>query len=316
MNAWSRSQFIGRSLSMALAASAPANAQSSSGTLRIGCAANDDFAQAYYAANTGFFDAAGLKVEIQTLSSGAAAADAVIGGSLDIAITTPLLLANGHLRGIPFAIIAAGPIATTKSKSTALCVAKNGPVQAAKDLVGKTVGLNTLHTVLQLGLDAYLTANHVDVSSVQAVEIVFSAAPPALQRGTIAAAVLPEPFLTIALEKGGLRSLADPYSYIAPRFLVGAWFTSRQFAQQHPDVVRKFSEVIYQTARWARTHGDQSAAILGKYTKIPPDVIHSMARAEYADRMDISDMQAVLDAAVRYGLLAKPVHAADLVVTA
>jgi ABC-type nitrate/sulfonate/bicarbonate transport system substrate-binding protein len=72
---------------------------------------------------------------------------------------------------------------------------------------------------------------------------------------------------------------------------------------------------MYQTARWAKTHHDESAAILEKYAKIPPDLLHSMSRAQYAERMNLGDMQAVLDVAVRYGLLAKPVRAADLVVT-
>jgi len=313
MGALSRRSFIGGSLAAAFPA--VVSAQASNPVLRVGCAANDDFAQAYYAANTGLFQSAGLNVEIQTLANGAAAADAVIGGSLDIAITTPLLLANGVMRGLPFAIFAAGPISTMATNQIGLCVANDGPIRRAADLAGKTVGMATLHTVLQLGLDCYLAANHVDASSVQNVEIVFSAAGAAVKRGTIAAALILEPFLTAALKDGGLRSLANPYHFVAPNFLLGAWFTNRQFAGQHPDVLRKFAGVMYQTARWAKTHHDESAAILEKYAKIPPDLLHSMSRAQYAERMNLGDMQAVLDVAVRYGLLAKPVRAADLVVT-
>lgn len=310
-----RSEFLAASLSMSLAATSAAGAQSSPQTIRIGAAANDDFAEAYYALNKGFFESAGLKAQITTLTSGAAAADAVIGGSLDFAITTPLLLANGHLRGLPFAIIAAGPISTAADKSAGLCVAKNGGIRTAKDLVGKTVGVNTLHTVLEMSLDAYLLANHVNVSDVRTVEMVFSAEPPAIERGTIAAGVLTEPFLTTAMSGGQIASLADPFPFIAPRFLVGAWFTTRTFAQSNPDVVRRFAGVIYQTARWANAHPDESADILAQYTKIPHDVLHRMHRAQYATAIDARDMQPLLDAGVRYGILAKNVHATDIIVT-
>lgn len=187
-----------------------------------------------YAADMGFFEKAGLNVQVQTFSSGAEAAEAVIGGSPDLAITTPLLLANGYLRGLPFAIVAAGPIATTKSPSTLLCVAANGPIHSAQDLIGQTVGLNVLNTVLALSLDAYLAS---------------------------------------AMQKGSIRSLANPNIYIAPRFLLGAWFTSRQFAQRQ------------------------------------------MVRATFADHMDPTDIQALLDAAVRYGVLSKHLRATDLIVS-
>src|SRR6185312_5614225 len=153
MGALSRRSFIGGSLATAFPA--VASAQASNPVLRVGCAANDDFAQAYYAANTGLFQSAGLNVEIQTLANGAAAADAVIGGSLDIAITTPLLLANGVMRGLPFAIFAAGPISTPATNQIGLCVANDGPIRRPADLAGKTVGMASLRTVLQLGLDCY-----------------------------------------------------------------------------------------------------------------------------------------------------------------
>lgn len=310
-----RSAFLAGSISTSLAATAGARAQPSPQTVRIGAAANDDFAQAYYAASKGFFASAGLKPEITTLTSGAAAADAVIGGSLDVAITTPLLLANGHLRGLPFAIIAPGSISTANDQSAGLCVAKNGGVHRAADLVGKTVAVNTLHTVLEMSLDAYLTANHVTVSDVRAIEMVFSAQAPAIERGTIAAGILTEPFLTTALSGGQIVSLTNPFPYIAPRFLVGAWFTTRTFAQSHPDVVRRFVAVIYQTAHWANTHHDDSADILAQITKIPRDTLQRMHRAQYATAMDARDMQSLLDAGVRYGVLAQNVRAADIIVS-
>ena len=313
MGALSRRSFIGGSLAAAFPA--VVSAQPSTPTLRAGCAANDDFAQAYYAANTGLFQKAGLNVDIQSFGNGSAAADAVIGGSLDIGITTPLALANGVMRGLPFAIFAAGPMSTMATNQIGLCVANDGPIRQPADLTGKTVGMATVRTVLQLGLDCYLAANHVDVASVKGVEITFSAAAAAVKRGTVAAAIILEPFLTAALKDGGLRSLANPYHFVAPNFLTGAWFTSRQFAAQHPDALRKFADAMYQTARWAKTNHDESAAILQKYAKIPPDLLHSMSRAQYADRMNLADMQAVLDVALRYGLLAKPVRASDLVIT-
>lgn len=56
--------------------------------------------------------------------------------------------------------------------------------------------------------------------------------------------------------------------------------------------------------------------ILAKYTKIPTDVLQSMVGATFADHMDPADMQALLDAALRYGALSKHLRATDLIVSA
>lgn len=311
----SRGRFVAASVSTVLSARSPAGAQSMA-KLRVGTAANDDFAQPYYARDLGFFKDAGLDVDLQTFSSGAAAADGVMGGSLDIAITTPLLLANGYLHGLPFAIIASGPIQTPTSRGNLLVVSARGPVHQAADLEGKTVGVNVLHTVLNLSLDAYLAAHNVPISSVKTVEVNFPVEAPAIVRGTIQGAVLVEPFLSEALQRHEIRVLANPNPYIAPRYLVGAWFTRRSFVRQQPDVVRRFAQVIYRTGRWANENSVRSAEILVRYTRVPPTVIRTMARATFAEHTDLTDTQALLDAAHRFRFLAKPVAAADLVVSA
>lgn len=308
----SRRAFVAGSVAAGLTAATRAAAQPSP-VLRVGCTATDDFASAYYASDLGYFQSAGLNVQVQTFTSGAAAADAVIGGSLDIAVTTPLLLANGYLKGVPFAIIAGGAISTAAAPTSALCVAKDGPIRSAQDLAGKTIGLNVLKTVLELSLDAYLAAHRMKPSDVRTVEMAFSAQAPALERGTISAALLTEPALAVALQRGTIRSLAAPYPYIAREFLLAAWFTSRGFAQRNPALVRRFADVVYRTARWANTHHDESAAILAKYSQIPLEVLRSMDRARLAERMDPRDMQALIDAGVRYGFLGRTVPASALI---
>ena len=131
-----------------------------------------------------------------------------------------------------------------------------------------------------------------------------------------AAAVLTEPALTAGLKEGNLRSLGDPNPGVAPRYLASAWFTTRGFAAQNPDLMKRFSGAMYETARWTNRNHEASGAILAKYAKLKPEVIRSMIRAQFSERMDLPDMQALLDASLKYGFLQKPVDAADLIVRA
>ena len=89
MTVHSRAGFIAATATLTLGALRPVRAQSLP-VLRVGAAPADAFAQAWFAQDLGFFTKAGLTVDLQNFNSGTAAASAVVGGSLDIAITTPI----------------------------------------------------------------------------------------------------------------------------------------------------------------------------------------------------------------------------------
>jgi NitT/TauT family transport system substrate-binding protein len=140
-----RRQFLA---SAAASAAAPTIvcAQAPAPALRVGCAAVDQYGEPRYALDAGFFQKAGLDVEVTNFPQGAVAATAVVGGSLDIGGTTPLVLANAIQRSVPLVVIAISAFSTPKCPPSLVCVAANGPLRSAKDLVGKTVGVNALQS--------------------------------------------------------------------------------------------------------------------------------------------------------------------------
>ena len=312
-----RAEFVaGTAVAVALGAARAARAQSPAHPVRVGVTPTEVYAEAYYAADQGFFQKGGLDADVQTLNSGSAAANAIAGGSLDIGVTTPLLLANAILRGVSFVIIAAGPLSTPKAPQSLICVRSASSIHTAKDLEGKTVGMIVLKTTQALSLDAWLDKYGAQGTSVRRVEVLFSEMEAALDRGTIDAAIISEPFLSTSLRSGTVRSLGDPNVAIAPVYLLGAWFTTKTFAQQNPETITRYVDVMYATARWANTHTAQSALIVARYMKIDPNVARTMNRIEYAESMRLPEMQALLDSSYRYGLLPKQVAAADLLLRA
>ena len=95
--------------------------------LRIGTLLTDTFAEAYYAADMGFFAKAGLNVEIQSFRNAGEISAAVLGGALDLGASSPISLANAFLRGIPLRYIAAGGLYRSIAPTTGFCVAKDSP---------------------------------------------------------------------------------------------------------------------------------------------------------------------------------------------
>jgi NitT/TauT family transport system substrate-binding protein len=302
-----------RAFAQALAALAlplPARAQSSA--VRVAEIAIDLYAEAYYAQDLGTFKKAGLAVDIGTFANGGTASTAVAGGAADVGVSNPVAIANAYTHGVPLTVLAGAGLYSSDAAPTALCVAKTSPLRTAKDVEGKTIALSALGDQAQIGVEEWLQKNGADPAKVKFVEVPFPEMGNALQQGRIDVAMIPEPALTIA-QKTTARLFAKPFDAIAPRFLIGVWFTTTAWAQKNPDLAKRFVGAIYEAGRWANAHHDESAAILARYSKIDPATLHEMTRAVYATSLTPQMIQPPLDAAAKYGLISRPVTASELI---
>jgi NitT/TauT family transport system substrate-binding protein len=284
-------------------------AAQTSATIRIATVPIDLGAEALYANDLGTFKKAGLNVELSVLSSGAIVAAAVSGGSADIGQANIVSLATAHANGLPFTIVAPAGYYTTKGPTTELIVPTGSAIRRAPQLNGKIIALTALRDLNWVSVHAWLARNGADPETVRFVEVPQPAVCAALTAGRADAGVVSEPYQSIALGNG-CRLLGPPHDAIAPQFLVGAWFATTGWAQSHPDELRRLREVIAETARWANAHHDDSARILEKYTKLasPP----GMRRVPFAERAEAAQIQPVIDAAARWGVLKSPFPAGEI----
>jgi len=267
------------------AAALPAAAQAPT-PLRVGATANDTYAEAYYAADMGFFTRAGLDVTITTFTNGAAVSSAVASGALDVGISNPVQLGNAISHGIPFVFVAGAGAYSTTLPTTVLCVAKDSTIRTPKDFAGQTIAVSALKDLTDLARQEYLTKNGVDPASVNAIELPFAEMGPALARGTVAGAVISEPSLSASVLSGQTRVFAKVFDAVAPHFLISVWFGTRDWYAQNTATAKRYAAVMYQTAAWANANREQSGAILQKYSKISPETTRQMARSSYALSLD------------------------------
>jgi NitT/TauT family transport system substrate-binding protein len=304
-----------RALTLAAAAAvgavAPRLVRAQGPTIRIGQNATDTFGEGYYAADRGTFQAAGLDVEVMTFPNGAAQAAACAGGTIDVGLGEATELANGISRGLPFAIFASGSLYDTAAPTTALCVAANAPFRVAKDFEGQTIAVPVLTSLSSMAVRAWLVQNGAQLARVRFIEIPLGAMAAAVQRGTVAAAHIGEPFLSAAGTT--VRRLGSPYDAVAKKFVISNWFATRSWLSANPATVKRLAELIYDTARWANSHHDESAPILAKYTKIDIDIVSKMRRVSYATSFQPQLIQPVLDTALAYGGLTRHVEASELI---
>jgi NitT/TauT family transport system substrate-binding protein len=308
----SRARTLGIIAAAAAALPRSAWAQNAPLKLRVGSVPADTYAGGYYALDLGLFDKAGLSVEITPFANGAAMAAAAAGGSIDVGVGDATELANGVSRGLPFVLIAGGGLYSSTAPTTTLCVAKSSTIARAADLEGQTVAVVSLVSLMSSAVKSWLTQNGADVAKIKFVEMPFPQMPPALARGTLAAATLGEPIMSDAIANDA-KIFAKPYDAIAKQFLISDWFTTRDWLAKNGDAAKRFVGAIYDAARWANTHHDESAAILSKYTKVDVERIRRMNRCTYATNLQPALVQPVLDTAFKYKALETATNAATLI---
>ncbi len=254
-------------------------------SLRVMTTPIENGAEVYYAKELGFFAQAGLDVDVQSVQSGSAISSAVTSGAADIGFASIVPLAIAHTKHFPFVLVAPGGEWTPEARNSALYVAARSTIRTGKDLNGKTVGIAGLGTLGDYAVRAWIDRNGGDATTVKFVELPYPAMVEALRGGRIDAASLNEPFLSEGKKVGRFLGYQD--DALASRFLIAGWFSTSDWARDHPALVQRFAAVMRRTAIWANDPSNRaaSAGILVKYLLADPAAVATMVRVHFADTM-------------------------------
>jgi NitT/TauT family transport system substrate-binding protein len=289
-----RSAFIAGAAALAAAPSALLAAPGDPAVIRAGTIPADVSAVITYADDLGYFKEVGLDVEISLFQSGPVIAPAVIGGTLDVGAANIASIAAARERGLPLKFFAPASIATQTTLTDPVMVRKDSPVKSAADLNGKTVAIVAMKTMQHAAFLLWVDKHGGDSKTIKMIEIPFPEMVGALDAGRVDAAIPSEPFASMGLAAN--RLLGSVYGSLPATILAV-----------------KFASAIRKAAVWANAHPKESALLLTKFTKVDPAVAATMTRAVYATSLDPAQLQPVLDNAVRYGMLDKPLDANELI---
>jgi NitT/TauT family transport system substrate-binding protein len=306
----SRRTFLATVPLLGVASTRAANAQASP-VIRVGANATDGFCGALFARDMGFFQKAGLDVDVQTFGNGSQQNTAMAGGAIDIGISTVTAVANAVLHGIPWVYIAGGSMYVSAAPAGVLAVAKDSPYKTAGDLVGKTVAVSAFKDGTHLAIAAFLTKNNVDLAKVNFIEMPYPLMAQAVERGTVDGAVLVEPFASGAAND--VRIVAKPLDALGSEFLLSGYFTTKAWLNANMQLAKRFTAVMYETARWANANHQKSGELLQKYSKVDPAAIARMGRAVYAESLTPGLIDPTLEWASRVKFTERRVTAAELI---
>ena len=283
-------------------------------TIRIAIPGQDVDAQAWYAQDTGIFKKYGINVDITIIrrGGGAAVVAAIAGNAADIGDGDIVSVATAHEKGIPISLLAPAAIIKGNASSTQLIVPTASPIKTAKDFEGKTIALISLAGPSRIAINAWLEAGGASLDKVTFVELPPINMAAAVDRGTVAGAVINEPALTAS--QTCCRAIGNIFASVAPEWMLGAWYATPDWIAKNPDLAKKFVQAMREAAIWGNNPANhqRSGEILNMYTPFPPDILPRMTRATYGDVFNRKTMQPLLDAAYKYKALKTPVKTIDL----
>jgi len=273
----------------------------------------DDAMPVLYAQRAGLFAKAGLDVTVDRAASGAAAAAAVMGGSVDIGKGNIMSVITAHAHNVPLVIVAPAAIYDPKTPDAALVVAAGSPIHTAHDLIGKIVGVTALNDLSAVATQTWLDANGGDGKNTQFIEVPYPSLLPALEEGRVQAVILLKPFITDSVAAGKATVLGLVYSAIANRFLESVWYANADYIASHRDVIARFQRVVAQASAYTNTHPADTLDLLISFTGITPQAAANMARMVDGTTVRADEIQPVIDIAAKFNLIPKPFPAQEII---
>ena len=273
--------------------------------LRVGIMPDADSLPFMVAADEGFFDRAGVYVELITFSNPQERDAAIQSGNLDAAISDLLAAAFFAAGGFDFKVtsITDGRYGIIGSPALG--------INSLSGLRGKRIGLS-VNTIIQYTVDAQLRAAGVQMTEYEAVAV--PRMPLRLEmvlEGQIEAASLPEPLLTAGVSEGAiLLSTTDTTGIDA-----GVLLFSKKILDSRLGDVRNFYQAYYEAAQQINSNPDAYRNFLVEKADFPESVKDTYKFITYRKPVlpELSQIVQVLDWLKAKELLEADLQPADLI---
>jgi NitT/TauT family transport system substrate-binding protein len=214
------------------------------------------------------FEARGLDVTMQQLPNGGPIPAALVGGSLQLGISTATALLQGVDAGLELVAVM-GVTRQTRAQPIVSLVARKGfEVRSAADLKGKTIGAPGVNNILAALLQKWLLDNKVALNEVRIVEASFALMADQLKSGQIDAALMVDPFRARAIA-AGIGTPVPGYLDTMPDNLVfGLIAATRAWATANRTAVDGFRAAAVDGLAFIKAKPDEAKAVEQKYLKV------------------------------------------------
>ncbi|MGW0891731.1 ABC transporter substrate-binding protein [Saccharopolyspora sp. NPDC002578] len=280
-------------------------------TITVGTLPTTEYAPLALAVRRGYFQHEGLQVEITKATDGSAALTSLISGEYDVALSSYVPLLTAQSRGAADLRIVADAGAAAPGTAVVM-VPPDSPVRGPADLVGRVVGVSAIGTVSDLLVKSALHDAGVPTDRVELAPISFPNMPAALAQRRLDAALVTEPFITIATREGSARTAFDTAVGPAEGLPLSGYGATARFVQDNPRTVAAFQRGLTRATLEARDRRTVEP-LLPDVARISPEVAAETELVTYRAVPDGTQMQRVADLMHSFTFIDHPLDATTLI---
>jgi NitT/TauT family transport system substrate-binding protein len=266
----------------------------------------------YIAVKEKLFEAEGLKVETQPVQQSTQAYPALKNGTIDVVFANNSSMLLGHDKGdLRINLIVEGTRLTPGFM--AVLVMPGSPVQAAKDLEGRSVTVHVLNNIQAITLNAIVAAGGADPSKINYRQVVFPQMAAVMQKGDVDAIHVTEPFLTDAKQKLGARLVVDGGGAPVTDLPLDGYFALDGWAQKNPKTAAAFQRAMRKAQQMAADRTVVEAVLPTYVRNISAEVAGAMTMPAFPVANDPAHVQRLIDLMREQGQLTNPLDAKSIV---
>jgi NitT/TauT family transport system substrate-binding protein len=285
-------------------------------TLKVGVMVGIDCSGPQLALLNDAFADEGLKIEAQTVQSGAIAIPQLAAGDLDITFGNWVSFIKAQAAGAVDMKFISESYLSTPNSNFAVITGKNSQIKTPKDLEGKRIAVNAKGNINELLLRAVLTANDVNFDLIKdnLVEMPFPNMADAIANNQIDAAATIDPFVSEAQKSMGAKIVFD-LTGAGPteNFPLSGFAVTKKFADENPNTVAAFQRALLKGQQLAADRSKVEEA-LPKFAKMDPQTAAIVKIGQFPTTIDPKRIQRVADLLVTYKMLPKKIEIEPLVV--
>lgn len=289
------------------AAVAPTTEPASSGmqTIRLGYIPVIIFAPLFVGIERGYFAEENLAIELTTIPNTNDAVIQLAAGNFEI------IFAGGNAgvfnaleQGLTFKIIAPMHSESPPVATPLVTGANRDDIQSAADLKGKRIGVNGIGAAIEYWVDQALSQEGLSIDDVEITAMRFPDMPAALANGSLDAAVITEPLVTISEDQGLVKVLSEDF---IDGFTATYVLTNEDWLAENPTAARGFMRAYLRACRDLQGDymNEEIAQIIETYTEVPAPVVLRSPLAGYDPngQVPIADLETLQTFFLRRGSL-------------
>lgn len=262
-----------------------------------------------YGVDRGHFEDAGIDVEVEPLSGGGASIPVLISGEVQFAGADAVSALVAADQGLPIQFATGGTRTSDIEEDDFARVfvsADSDDFTEPADLAEATFAVNNLENINDIALMTALENQGVtDFDEMQFVELDFPEMAPAVESGEVDAALMIEPFVSLALEQG-LEPIMSPYVQSRPDLMIGAYLTTEDFAEEDPETVETFREGITATAEDISEDPDSFREALPELSDIDAELAQEVHLPHWSPEADRESLEFTSEQMVKFEKLREP----------